>query len=286
VNAGGWRTDDAELRFRELEDELLSVGWPGGVDTVEVETRWGRTHIYRWPGEGPPIVFLHGMGGTGATYPQYVERLAGRDMYGIDTPGDVGRSVAITPLKSRDDLGDWLDDTLAALDLDDAHLIGTSYGGILALNMAIRRPRRIASITVIDPGALAPLRLVRFVLWGVPMLLGFVLPGPLRRFLAKKRPLLEDRRVTRAAFFGQRHHRFDLPDAEPFADDELRGITVPTSVFIGAKSAAFDATIAAKRAQLIQGAVVDVIDGGGHDVSWTHVDRCTQHLLPATTEES
>jgi pimeloyl-ACP methyl ester carboxylesterase len=283
MNERGWRSDAAERRFRALEDELLASRWPDGIDTVEVETTWGRTHVYRWPGEGTPIVFLHGMGGTGATFPQYVERLRGRAMYGIDTLGDVGRSVPApgTRIVTRDDLAGWLDETLAGLGVERAHLVGTSYGGMLALNLAIRRPERIASTTLIDPGALAPFQLVRFMLWGVPMLLGFLLPGPIRRRLARKRPLLEDARLLRLGFHGQRNHPFKMPGPDPFTNDELRSVTVPTTVILAGRSAAFSATIAAEHARLIPGAVVDVVEGAGHEVSWSHVDRCIAPLLEA-----
>ncbi|WP_406389757.1 alpha/beta fold hydrolase [Streptomyces sp. NBC_00887] len=48
----------------------------------------------------------------------------------------------------------WLDETLAALGLDRVHLVGASYGGWLALNQAHRRPDRLASVTLLDPGGL------------------------------------------------------------------------------------------------------------------------------------
>src|SRR4051794_31446051 len=279
MNERGWRSDDAERRFRELEDELLADRWPEGVETVDVDTTWGRTHVYRWPGTGMPIVFLHGMGGTGATWPHYVERLHGHDLYGIDAVGDVGRSVPAAPMETRDDLAEWLDEALAALGIEQAHLVGTSYGGVLALNLAIRRPSRVAAIPLIAPGALAPFRLLRFMLWGLPMLLGFLLPGPIRRRLARKRPLLEDPRLMRLGFLGQRNHPFKMPGPEPFSDDELRRVGVPATVILAGRSAAFDASVAAERVRLlIPDAVVDVVEGAGHEVSWSHVDRCIAGL--------
>ena len=285
MNERGWRSDDAERRFRKLEDELLADRFPDGVKTVDVDTKWGRTHVYRWPGSGTPVVFLHGMGGTGASWPQYVERLHGRDLYGIDTVGDVGRSVPAARMESRDDLAEWLDETLAGLGVEQAHLVATSYGGMLALDLAIRRPSRIEAMTLIDPGALAPFRLLRFMLWGVPMLLGFILPGPIRRRLARTRPLLEDPRLMRLGFIGQRHHPFKMPGAEPFSDEELRRVDVPTTVILAGRSAAFDASVAAERIRLlIPGAVVDVVEGAGHEVSWSHVDRCIAGVTPSTRD--
>src|SRR5687767_4927758 len=93
----GWRSVEAERLFRSIEDELIAERWPDGVDAVDVDTTFGTSHVYRWldgsPSAGVPIVFLHGMGGTGATWAAYVERLADHDVYALDTIGDVGRSV-------------------------------------------------------------------------------------------------------------------------------------------------------------------------------------------------
>ena len=75
---GGWRSADAERRFRAMEDELWTDRGLPDPDVLSVETAAGTTRLYRWPGEGEPIVFLHGMGGTGLTWAAYVERLADR----------------------------------------------------------------------------------------------------------------------------------------------------------------------------------------------------------------
>jgi hypothetical protein len=69
-------------------------------------------------------------------------------------------------------------------------------------------------------------------LWGLPMLFGSVAPGPIRRPLARRRPMLEDPRIVRMALHAQRNHRFKLPGAAPFTDDELRSITAPTTVIV------------------------------------------------------
>ena len=162
-----------------------------------------------------------------------------------------------------------------------AHLVGTSYGGFLALGLAVRAPERVASLTLIDSGGLAPFRLGRFMLWGLPLLFGSLAPGPIRRRLARRHPLLEDPRIMRMALHGQMNHPFKLPELAPFTDDELRSVTAPTVVIVAGKSAPFSARVQATRAQLIPNAEIDVIRGARHEVSWTHVDQCASHLLHA-----
>lgn len=281
-----WRSPRAEQTFRSIEDALVAERWPQGVDAVDVDTTFGVTHAYRWlasrPSSEVPIVLLHGMGGTGATWAPYVEALTDRDVYALDTIGDVGRSIQREPIADADDLARWLDESLGGLGLDRCHLAGTSYGGWMALNLASRRPDRVAAVTLIDSGGLAPFRLGRFMLWGMPMLLAWMAPGPIRRRLARTRPLLEDPRLMRLALHGQRNHPFRLPRPEPLTDQQLTALRRPTTVIVAGRSAPFDPRVAATRARMIPDATVEVIEGAGHEVSWSHADRCVSYLRIAT----
>ena len=280
---GKWRSEAARQRFIEMEDELWREHWPAPPNALDVPTFAGTTRVYRWEGAGDAVVFLHGMGGTGLTWSPYVERLTGWDVYAIDTIGDVGRSTQRAVIEDCQGLATWLDETLAGAGVDHAHLAGTSYGGFIALNLASRTPQRVASLTLIDSGGLAPFRLVRFMLWGMPMLLGSLAPRRLREHLARTRPMLEDPRVMQMALHAQRNHPFRLPKAEPLTDDELRAISAPTAVLVAEKSAPFDSKVQAERAQLIPNADVEVIPGAKHELSWTHVDECVAQLTRVAT---
>jgi pimeloyl-ACP methyl ester carboxylesterase len=81
--------------------------------------------------------------------------------------------------------------------------------------------------------------------------------------------------------YGQLNHVTRTPAATPFTDDELRSITAPTTVVIASRSAPFDAKTAAARARLIPNVTVDVVEAG-HEVMWTHVDRCIAHVDNST----
>jgi pimeloyl-ACP methyl ester carboxylesterase len=278
---GEWRSEAARQRFVEMEDALWHERWPDPPAMLDVHSYAGTTRIYRWSGTGVPIVFLHGMGGTALTWSPYVELLSGRDVYAIDTIGDVGRSEQRAVIEDVAGLASWLEETLTGVGVERAHLVGTSYGGFLALNVAVRAPERVASLTLIDSGGLAPFRLGRFMLWGLPMLLGAAAPGPIRRLLARRRPMLEDPRVMRIALHAQMNHSFGLPGVAPLTDEELQSITARTVVVVAGKSAPFAPRVQAERAGLIPSAEVDVIRGAGHEVSWTHVDHCIARMIQA-----
>ncbi|HKE72010.1 MAG TPA: alpha/beta fold hydrolase [Acidimicrobiales bacterium] len=273
-----WRSDRARRRFVEMEDELWREQWPEPPAALDIDTWAGPTRLYRWAGAGEPIVFLHGMGGTGLTWSPYVQRLAGRDVYAVDTIGDVGRSEQRAVIEDAAGLARWLGEALTGAGIERAHLAGTSYGGFLALALASREPQRAASLTLVDSGGLAPFRLGRFLLWGLPSLFGALAPAPVRRRLARRRPLLADPRIMRMGLHGQMNHPFRLPGVAPLGDDELRSITAPALVIVAGRSAPFAPRVQAERARLIPRAEVEVIPGAGHEVSWTHLDRCVAGL--------
>ena len=278
-----WRSEAARQRFIEMEDELWRERWPEPPVALDVDSYAGTTRVYRWPGMGEPIVFLHGMGGTGLSWSPYVEALAGRDLYAVDTIGDVGRSQQRAVIEDANGLATWLAETLTDCGIERAHVVGTSYGGFIALSLAVHAGARVSSLTLIDSAGLAPFRLGRFMLWGLPNPFGSLAPGPLRRRLARRRPLLEDPRIMRIALHAQMNHPFRLPGAELLTDEELTSITVPTVVIVAGKSAPFAPQIQGERAGLIPNANVEIIRGARHDLSWSHVDHCVAYLSRIAT---
>ena len=128
------------------------MGRAGGdrPEALAVDTRWGTTCGHRWPGDGEPVLFLHGTAGTSAARVPYVPTLGGRDAYAFDTIGDVGRTRQTVEIREPADLAGWLDQSLAGLGLDRVHVVGVSYGGFLGLHAghpppgarAVARPAR------------------------------------------------------------------------------------------------------------------------------------------------
>ena len=117
--------------------------------------------------------------------------------------------------------------------------------------------------------------MVRFMLWGVPVLLGACAPEPVRLRMAKRfrMPLLEDKRAIRLMLRGQFDHPPRIPRLAPFTDDELRSITTPTTVLVGARTEPFDAREVVDRARdLIPEAVVAEVPDAGHAFPVDHLD--------------
>ena len=90
-----------------MEDVLWREAPGVAPVALDVETSFGRTRAYRWPGTGTPVVLLHGGGMTSVSWAPYAEALSGRDVYAIDIMGDAGRSEPRARLGCAADIAAW-----------------------------------------------------------------------------------------------------------------------------------------------------------------------------------
>ena len=154
-------TGESALRFRHVETRL------GPIATMQA-------------GEGPPVVLLHGLGATKASFLPTLGALAPRHrVIAIDLPG-FGDSVK--PIAAAYDAAFFAKSVVALLDalgLDEAALVGNSMGGRVAIEAGLRYPERTRALALLAP-SLAWLRdrpwapLLRF----VPPQLGLLQPAP------------------------------------------------------------------------------------------------------------
>jgi pimeloyl-ACP methyl ester carboxylesterase len=120
-------------------------------------------------GAGPPLLFLHGAGAAGR-WLEFQERLA-RDftVFFPSHPGH-GGSPAAEWIEHISDLAFHYLDLLDELHLDRVHLVGASFGGWIAAELATMASHRLASLILIDPVG------IRVDGWIYPFLFGMDLP--------------------------------------------------------------------------------------------------------------
>jgi pimeloyl-ACP methyl ester carboxylesterase len=277
VHFGKWKSPAAERRFHDAEGEYWQELWPDPPRSFDLKTHLGTTRAYRWPGDDArtPVVFLHGSGGTALAWSGYVTRVGGRVAIGIDTIGDAGRSKQDAAVEDAADYAAWLDETLAGLDVERAHLVGMSYGGFLALNQAARLPNRVASLTLLDPAGLAPIKLGQFIRWGMSVMAASKLPRALRTRAARRlrMPAIEDDRLMRMLRLSAFGFTANLVPPDPLTDEQLGAIAAPVLLFVAEHSEAFSPTEAVRRAETsIADAEVRVVAGAGHALPISHTD--------------
>jgi pimeloyl-ACP methyl ester carboxylesterase len=115
--------------------------WQGRVETdVEI------------CGSGPPLLYLHGPWGL-APDRAFVESLAARHtVYAPRFPGTTsGDSEAAHALDDWHDLVVYQSEMLDALRLDAPAVVGHSFGGLFAAELAAAAPRSVTRLVLIDP---------------------------------------------------------------------------------------------------------------------------------------
>ena len=105
-------------------------------------------------GSGEPLLYLHGANGVPAVLP-FMEKLAERfDVLVPEHPG-FGASGEPEWLENIHDLAYFYLDVLESLDLRGVHLVGSSLGGWLALEMAVRDASRLKSLLLVGPAGIS-----------------------------------------------------------------------------------------------------------------------------------
>jgi pimeloyl-ACP methyl ester carboxylesterase len=134
-------------RFRRAEERL----WRSvGVTPTErfVQLRTGGQVRVQEVGEGPPVLFVHGVSVAGSSWCLLAAALQDFRCILLDRPG-CGMSEPV-PGGSLRDLAavlayadELVCDVLDAVELDRAHIAATSYGGLFALRAAAAHPDRV-----------------------------------------------------------------------------------------------------------------------------------------------
>jgi len=112
-----------------------------------LDVRGTRIRVLR-AGLGPPLIFLHGASGHVGWLP-FLDTLAQRfDVIAPEHPG-FGASDDPAWLDHPSDLAYFYLDLMAQLGLKNVHLVGTSLGGWIAAELAVRNTSRLASLTLV-----------------------------------------------------------------------------------------------------------------------------------------
>ena len=122
-------------------------------DDSFIEVMGCRTRLRRG-GKGKPLLYLHGASGAPVVVP-FMEKLAARfDVLIPEHPG-YGQSDEPEWLENIHDLAYFYLDFLKQLNLRDLILVGTSMGGWIAMEMAVRDCSRLSQLVLVGPAGIA-----------------------------------------------------------------------------------------------------------------------------------
>jgi len=136
----------------EVISEIEEVRRRGYGEYVNVN---GTKIRYLAMGSGPKVLLLHGFGGFLETWAFNIPPLSKRyQVYAIDLPGhglsDKPRRYYNTAFAIES-----ASDIMAALDINQAILIGHSLGGAVSINIALSLPERVTKLVLINSASLS-----------------------------------------------------------------------------------------------------------------------------------
>ena len=145
------------VEFAPVEPAVDSGAEVEAIQPREIDAA-GRRLRYLELGEGDnlPIVLIHGFGGDLNTWMFTQPALAeSRRAIALDLPGHGGSGKEVGS-GDPETMADAIEAVVNGLAVGRVHLVGHSMGGALAALTALRRPERIASLTLIAPAGFGP----------------------------------------------------------------------------------------------------------------------------------
>lgn len=111
-----------------------------------------QVHYLEWPGDGPPVLALHGLASSAHWYHRLSHSMAGD--YRIIAPDQRGHGQT-TQVPSGYDWQTLASDVVGLMNhlgVERAPVLGHSWGGHVASNLAARFPDRVSCLVMIDGG--------------------------------------------------------------------------------------------------------------------------------------
>jgi pimeloyl-ACP methyl ester carboxylesterase len=232
----------------------------------ELSVRGTPVHLLS-DGAGTPLLFLHGAGGAGR-WLEFQERLAKAHTVLMPSHPGHGGSPAAEWIEHISDLAFHYLDLLDDQRLDRVHLVGASFGGWIAAEVATMASHRLASLTLIDPVGIKVDGWIYPFLFGmdIPEVVATVFHNPMAA-LALAPPdqsaetlALQYRQGTALARVAWNPYLYD-----PLLRRRLARITAPTLLCWGAHDRLAPLNPCGETwTKAIPGARLRVFDGSGH----------------------
>jgi len=216
----------------------------------------GLTLHYQTHGRGEPLLLLHGFGGCGNDWSDFVPVLSARYQLIIpDLRGHGGSSNPSGKFTMRDSASDLLA-LLDALGHKRVRAMGISAGGMTLMHAATREPARFDALVLIGATTHFPAQ-ARAIMAGVP---GDLPPPVMQMFLAcatRGQPQVD-------ALLQQFHGFKDSYEDMTFTAPHLGTISARTLVVLGDRDEFFPVQVATDMYAAIPGSALWVVPEGDH----------------------
>ncbi len=253
-----------------------------------------RVVSYEEYGAGPLVVLVHGSPGNGKAWSRVGEHLADRHrIVAPDLPGHGGTTPQAPGEVPDVGYAATLLEALIGRVGAPALLAGYSYGGVVALAIALRGRVSIGALALLEPVAVPVLSMtgdpdlhartravfdgyIAGVEAGDPLQVRTMvefwfgpgaferMPEPLRSFMVREAPT--NARDVRGAL------------REDYSPATLRGLSVPVTTLVGGRSPEITRTIAQTITTYVPEASLTILDGATHAMITTHAEAVAEAL--------
>ncbi|HEV7889986.1 MAG TPA: alpha/beta fold hydrolase [Pyrinomonadaceae bacterium] len=127
-----------------------------GIPPMKEAVVFGQKIKYVDVGTGPVVVLLHGLGGNSLNWAFNFAALSAK--YRVIAPDQIGFGRSDKPLINYrvQTYADFLDKFLEGLNVERASLVGNSMGGWVAALYALKYPKRVERVVLVDAAGFAP----------------------------------------------------------------------------------------------------------------------------------
>lgn len=228
----------------------------------------------------PPVLFLHGAGGSHLSWPPQLRRLNGQRVFTPDLPGH-GKSEGL----GSQDIAEYAQavvEFMKSLRLASAVIAGCSMGSAIALSIALRYRKRALGLVLIGGGAKLRVAESTLELASNPSLFLPTVETVIdNSYSPNVDPRVKELAIQQMAETRQAVLYTDFLACDAFdVMDQVNKIRVPTLLITGSA----DRMTPPNRAQYLHGQIVgsqlEIVEGAGHMVVVEQTDEVVELLTP------
>lgn len=259
-----FKTKEGKNQVIRCYDEFLQK-LAVSYEKFYVNTRYGKTFIIA-SGEksNPPLILLHGSGMNSVMWLKDIKEYSKNyRVYAVDILGEPGKSDESRPSLNGPYYPEWLNDVFEDLSVERANVIGISLGAWLAIKFSVIYPEKVSKLVLLCPSGVGPQKK------------SFIFKAMIHGILGEKgidklyykvngnksipEEMLKYQKLIGKSF---NYRRETIPI---FSDNELKQLTMPIVLFVGAKDIMLHSDKTARRlGSLLPHAEINLLPEAGH----------------------
>lgn len=222
---------------------------------LSINTSFGTTNVIAaGKEENPPIILVHGSNGCAPlafeTYPNLHKEFR---VYAVDVLAQPNKSAETRPSMKDHSYGQWMNEIITALELNEVRMAGFSFGGLVILKTLEYDESKVKKVYLSAPA---------YIVNGNPLIALFKIFIPMKRYMRTGKQkfvesFLKEVFTTRDEFAIKylsmvfEHFVMDFTPVPVISDNNAKRITTPIALFAAKQDIMFPGEKMLKRAKKI-----------------------------------